>query len=69
MSMVEKREFTEYEITEMASHAMWKNLERSIHELTLAKSTFPFRMVMRSRFNLTPIIRPLQRELKEYGHK
>jgi len=60
---------TEYEIAEMASHAVWKNLERSMHESTLAKSTFPFRMMMRTRFNPTPIIRHLQRELREYEYR
>jgi hypothetical protein len=58
----------EDEIAEMASHAVWKNLERSMHELTLTKSTFPFRMMMRTRFNPTPLIRPLQRVLKEYEY-
>lgn len=68
MSMVEKREFTEYEITEMASEAIWGSFESKVHVSVFAKSTFPFRMVVRSRFNLTPIIRPLQRELREYEY-
>lgn len=59
---------TEYEITEMASHAIWKSLEQYLwHDLAVEKNTFPFRMMIRKRASIA-ITRHLQRELREYEY-
>lgn len=59
---------TEYEITKMASHAIWKSLEQSLwYELVVENPTLSFRMMIRERASIA-ITRNLQRELREYEY-